>query len=95
MMALLSFLERDRAEQQAEDRDTLLAYLGTHYYNSGDFVGNMNPSMFDLEITELPDGEVLPDGTTLLIDDVEIKMTVFLEVDYEYYILRLKSRRRR
>lgn len=83
--------ERDRAEQQAEDRDTLLAYLGSHYYNSGDFAANMNPSMFDLEITELPEGEVLPDGTTLLIDAVETKTTVFLDVDYEYYILRLNQ----
>lgn len=83
--------ERDRTEQQAEDRDSLLAYLGSHYYNSGDFVSNPNPSMFDLEITELPEGEMLPDGTTLLIDAVETKETVFLETDYEYYILRLNQ----
>lgn len=83
--------ERDRTEQQAEDRDTLIAYLGSHYYNSGDFVGNMNPSIDDLVITELPDGEIVPDGHTLLSLAVETHNTVFLEVDYEFYILRLNQ----
>ncbi len=83
--------ERDRAEVQAEDLDTLNAYFQSHYYNSGDFVGNLNPSMFDLIITELPDGETLPVDHTFLIDAIETKMTVFLDVDYEYYILRLNQ----
>ncbi|MBT8265135.1 MAG: FKBP-type peptidyl-prolyl cis-trans isomerase [Bacteroidia bacterium] len=83
--------ERDRAEQQAEDRDTLLAYLGSHYYNSDDFVGNMNPTINELVITELPEGETLPDGHTLLIDAVETHNTVLLEVDYEFYILKLNQ----
>ncbi len=83
--------ERDRTEQQADDRDTLIEYLGKHYYNSGDFIGNMNPSINDLIITELPDGEMLPDNHTFLIDAIEIKNTVYLEVDYEYYILRLNQ----
>ena len=84
---------RDRAEQQIADKDTLLGYLETHYYNSSVFVGNTNPSINDLIISELPEDGVLPDPTnnTLLIDAVEIKNTVFTEVDYEYYILRLNQ----
>jgi len=83
--------ERDRTEQQAEDRDTLLAYLGSHYYNSGDFLGNMNPSIDDLVITELPEGETVPADHTMLSLAVEIHNSIFLEVDYEYYILRLNQ----
>ena len=83
--------ERDRAEQQAEDRDTLIAYLESHYYNSGDFAGNTNPSLNDLVITELPEGESVPADHTLLIDAVETHQTVLLDVDYEYYILRLNQ----
>ena len=86
-----SIPERDRAEQQADDRDTLIDYLQTHYYNSGVFVGNMNPSIDDLIITKLPDGEILPDEHTFLIDAVETKSTVLLDVDYEYYILKLNQ----
>ncbi|MCF6295930.1 MAG: hypothetical protein L3J25_09610 [Flavobacteriaceae bacterium] len=81
---------RDRAEQQVIDRDSLIGYLETHYYNSSVYVGNPNPSINDLVITELPDGESVPADHTLLIDAIEIKTTVF-EADYEYYILRLNQ----
>ena len=82
---------RDRAEQQVIDRDSLIGYLETHYYNSSVFVGNTNPSINDLIISELPENGILPDPTnnTLLINAVEIKNTVFTEVNYEFYILRL------
>ena len=83
--------ERDRTEQQAADKDTLLDYLSSHYYNSGDFDGNMNPSFTEIVITELAEGESVPDGHTLLADDVETLQTVFLDVDYEYYILRVNQ----
>jgi hypothetical protein len=82
---------RDRAEQQIADKDSLIGYLETHYYNSSVFVGNPNPSINDLVVTELPDGESLPVDHTLLIDAIEIKTTVHVEVDYEYYILRLNQ----
>jgi hypothetical protein len=83
---------RDRAEQQVIDKDSLIGYLETHYYNSSAFLGNLNPSINDLIISELADGETNPPvGHTLLIDAIEIKTTVFLDVDYEYYILRLNQ----
>ena len=62
----------DRTEQQVIDKDSLIGYLETHYYNSSVFVGNMNPSINDLVITELADGETNPPvDHTLLIDAIE------------------------
>lgn len=83
---------RDRAEQQIADKDSLIGYLETHYYNSSVFVGNLNPSINDLIISELAGGETNPPvDHTLLIDAIETKTTIFLDVDYEYYILRLNQ----
>lgn len=81
----------DRTEQQVIDKDSLIGYLETHYYNSSVFVGNTNPSINDLVITELLSGETVPENHSLLIDSVEIKTTILLEVDYEYYILRINQ----
>ncbi len=81
----------DRGEQQIIDNDSIVGYLETHYYNSGDFVGNPNPSMNDLVITELMDGETVPADHTLLMDAVETKTTVFSETDYQYYVLNLNE----
>jgi hypothetical protein len=87
--------ERDRAEQQVIDKDSLIGYLETHYFNSSAFVSNPNPLLNNLVITELPEGENVPTNHTLLIDAVEIKTTVFVDVDvdvtYEYYVLRLNQ----
>ena len=82
---------RDRATQQIADKDTLISYLQTHYYNSGDFEGNLNPSIDDLVITKLEDGETLPTGNSLLIDDVVTKTTTYLDVEYEYYYLSINK----
>jgi len=90
--------ERDRAEQQLVDKDSLLGYLNTHYYNASTFATPANFKMSELIITELPkddNGNYLdlpdPDNNSLLIDDVEIKTTTYLDVEYEYYILRLNQ----
>lgn len=83
--------ERDRAEQQVIDKDSLIGYLEAHYYNSSVFVGNTNLSINDLVITELLSGESVPVDHTILIDAIETKTTVFVDVDYEYYILRLNQ----
>jgi len=90
--------ERDRAEQQLVDKDSLLGYLSTHYYNASTFVTPGNYRTSDLVISELPkdeNGNYLdlpdPDNNALLIDDVEIKTTTYLDVEYEYYILRLNQ----
>ncbi|MBT8271586.1 MAG: peptidylprolyl isomerase, partial [Bacteroidia bacterium] len=83
--------ERDRAEQQAEDVDSLQSYFQTHYYNSAVFENSINPTIDDLVITKLEDGESVPDGHTLLIDDISTGNTVFLDIDYEYYFLKLNQ----
>jgi hypothetical protein len=47
--------------------------------------------MQDLVIIELLDGEELPSDYSFLIDDVETKMTTHMDIEYEYYILRIKQ----
>ena len=95
---IITVPERDRAEQQLIDKDSLLGYLSTHYYNASTFEIPGNFKTSDLIITELPkdeNGNYLdlpdPDNNTLLIDDIEIKTTIYLDVEYEYYILRLNQ----
>ena len=86
-----SIPERDRAEQQAEDVDTLQSYFQSHYYNSGVFENSINPTIDDLIITKLEEGESVPDGHTLLMEDITTRTTVYLDVDYEYYFLMLNQ----
>ncbi|MGB5420073.1 FKBP-type peptidyl-prolyl cis-trans isomerase [Algibacter sp.] len=81
----------DRTEQQVIDNDLLLDYLETHYYNSDIYIDNPNPSISDLEITELLDGESVPAGHTLLKDNIETHNTFYEDADYAYYILRLNQ----
>ena len=82
---------RDRGEQQIIDNDSIIGYLETHYYNSDFFIGNSDPSISDIVITEIADGESLPDGNTLLMEDVETKTTFYEDTDYEYYVLKLNQ----
>ncbi|EDP69943.1 hypothetical protein FBALC1_10437 [Flavobacteriales bacterium ALC-1] len=86
-----TFTEEDRDVQQLKDKDSLLDYLNTHYYNSSFFESGTNHKYTDIVITELEEGEDVPSGSTLLIDDIEIHTTVFLDYDYEYYILRINQ----
>jgi FKBP-type peptidyl-prolyl cis-trans isomerase FkpA len=82
---------RDRTEQQIADNDSILKYLNNHYYNSSDFGGsNLDPSIQDLVISELLEGETVPSGHTLLKDAVGTPKTVVYEnTDYEIYVLKL------
>ena len=69
---------RDRTEVQAEDKLLLIDYLDNHYYNADKFDGtNPNPSIKDLEITKLEEGETLPGTARFLIDDVITKSLNF------------------
>jgi len=86
-----SIEEEPRDVQQEKDQVILDTYLATHYYNSGDFVGNPNPSMFELVITELAEGESLPADHTMLVDAVDTYQTNYKEQDYNYYILRINQ----
>ena len=83
---------RDRAEQQASDMDTLQNYFETHYYNSGELNAlSTYPTLDDIVISKLEDGESLPPNTTLLSEAVEPKTTTFKDVDYTYYILSIEE----
>ena len=89
--SVTSIPERDRTEQQVIDNDSLIGYLNTHYYNSSEVNGLTNPTMQDLVISELMDGETLPSNSSFLINDVETLMTTHMDVEYEYYILKIKQ----
>ena len=84
---------RDRDEVQAEDIIELGAYLSSHYYNSGDFEGNLDPSIADITITELLVNETVPADHTLLSESLklELKTVEFADTEYKYYILRLNQ----
>ena len=88
---IISVPENDRTEQQLTDKDSLIGYLSSHYYNSSEVNSLANPTMQDLVIIELLDGEELPSDYSFLIDDVETKMTTHMDIEYEYYILRIKQ----
>ena len=87
----IPFVERDRTEQQMADKDSILNYLSTHYYNSSYFETGTNHKYDDIVITELPIGEGVPDGNTLLVEAVETFEIEYLETDYEYYVLRINQ----
>ncbi|SFD32773.1 FKBP-type peptidyl-prolyl cis-trans isomerase [Algibacter pectinivorans] len=89
----------DRTEQQVIDDSLLVDYLERHYYNSSAFGdSNTNPSIADLNIEELLDGETLEDGNTLLGDLLDVpgsalitKTVNYLDTEYKVYILKLNQ----
>lgn len=84
---------RDRTEQQMADNDSIIKYLTNHYYNSSELgVSNLDAGIQDIVITELIEGEALPDGHTLLIDAVGTsKKTIYEDTNYEYYVLNINQ----
>ena len=88
---IISVPESDRTEQQVIDNDSLVGYLNTHYYNSSEVNDMTNPSINDLMFIELLDGEEVPSDHSLLIDNVEIKTTTHMDVEYMYYVLKIKQ----
>lgn len=88
---ITSVPENDRTEQQVIDNDTLVHYLNSHYYNAAEVNALANPTISDVVITELLEGETLPTGAALLMSDVERKTTTYLDVEYDYYILKIKQ----
>ena len=92
----VTFQERDRTEQQDADKTDWLEYFTGHYYNSGFFETGSDHKYSDIIITEREtdgNGNFLdvPVGHTLLLDAIETKFTTYLDVDYEYYILRINQ----
>ncbi|GGW70698.1 hypothetical protein DFQ11_106150 [Winogradskyella epiphytica] len=94
----IPYVLEDRTEQQAKDKDSLLSYLSTHYYNSAFFETGTNHRYNDIVITELPkdeSGNYLempdPENNTLLIEAVETLTTEYKDVSYEYYVLNINQ----
>ena len=88
---IVSVPENDRTEQQVIDKDSLLGYLNSHYYNSTEVNALANPTIADVVITELLEGETLPSDATLLMSAVETKTTTYEDVEYDYYILKINQ----
>ncbi|MBU3821425.1 hypothetical protein KO566_05085 [Flavobacteriaceae bacterium XHP0103] len=83
---------RDRGEQQIVDKDSLVNYLETHYYNSTHLDTIANPNTNELIITKLNNGEEVPEGHTLLIEGVgDSKKVVYRDTDYEFYVLKINQ----
>ncbi|EPR72600.1 Calcium-binding protein [Winogradskyella psychrotolerans RS-3] len=87
----VAFVEEDRTEQQVKDRDSLLLYLSTHYYNSGFFLTGSDHKYTDIVITALEEGETVPENHTLLMTAVETRTTTYFEANYEYYVLNINQ----
>ncbi|WP_179006592.1 FKBP-type peptidyl-prolyl cis-trans isomerase [Winogradskyella forsetii] len=85
------FVEADRTEQQAEDNAEIQAYLSSHYYNSSFFETGTDHKYTDIIITELEEGESVPDGHTILSEAVQTRNVTYLETYYEYYVLTLNQ----
>ncbi|GGZ93919.1 FKBP-type peptidyl-prolyl cis-trans isomerase [Algibacter mikhailovii] len=84
---------RDRDEQQMADKDSIVAYLDSHYYNSSVFDGsNPNVSSKDLIITELQVGESIPEGHRLLAKDTIMKKVNYADTDYEIWYIDLNPK---
>tara|TARA_R110002049_G_scaffold38978_2_gene120391 strand:- start:48660 stop:49595 length:936 start_codon:yes stop_codon:yes gene_type:complete len=77
---------RDRGEQQIADDVAIVDYLESHYYNASFFEGNTNPKISDIIITNSASS-----GSALLMDAVETKTTVYANISYKYYILKLNQ----
>ena len=90
---LVEIPENDRTEQQIIDRDSLLGYFETHYYNSAYLQDNPDFTLDDIIISELPEDGELPDPNqnTMLSDDIIILTTTYFDVEYEYYILKINQ----
>jgi len=85
--------DNDRGEQQATDIALIETYLSTHYYNSNFIANQTNPGVEDIIITQLAEGEQVPDGHTLLIDSPNLiqAQQTYQETLYTYYYLNLNE----
>jgi len=80
---------RDRAEQYAEDLESIESYLATHFYNYEEF--NADPNTTDFEIVfDTIEGD--NSTRTPLSDQVEFKMVTDDEgVEYRLYYLKVRE----
>ena len=83
--------DRDRAEQQLADNDSIINYLNTHYYNKSELLAMTNPTPRDIvlkEFTGTPDA-----GYSLLFGDENLitQTTTFEDTQYTFYVLKINQ----
>ncbi|AXG70864.1 hypothetical protein KORDIASMS9_03114 [Kordia sp. SMS9] len=83
---------RDRGEQQIEDDAALVAFLSTHFYNYEDFdlVNPESPANDAVRVSFDTIAGVNADKTPL-INQVEVRTTTFQDVEYKYYVLKVRE----
>ncbi|MEM6687038.1 MAG: hypothetical protein AAF617_14755 [Bacteroidota bacterium] len=89
----VSFAElRDRAEQQIEDDAALVAYLNTHFYNYEDF-DLVNPESVANDAVRIAFDTIAGANADKipLINQVEVRTTTYLDVEYKYYVLKVRE----
>jgi hypothetical protein len=89
----VSFAElRDRAEQQVEDDAALIEFLNTHFYNYEDFdlTNPDSPANDAVRIVIDTIAGVNADKIPL-INQVEVRTTTYIDVDYKYYVLNVRQ----
>ncbi|MGC6430232.1 MAG: hypothetical protein ACON5F_04245 [Jejuia sp.] len=79
------------AEKYVSDSTAISDYLKTHYYNSSRFDGGSGDAN-DIIIGELgAEGDAIPTGNALLMNNVEMKSYVLGDITYHYYILNIRQ----
>jgi hypothetical protein len=89
----VSFAElRDRGEQQIEDDAAIVAFLNTHFYNYEDFdlTNPENPANDAVRIVFDTIAGVNADKIPL-INQVEVRTTTHFDVEYKYYVLKVRQ----
>lgn len=89
----ISFAElRDRGEQQVEDDAALVEFLNTHFYNyeEFDFTDPAGVANDDFRIT-FGKIEGANADKTPLINQVEERTTTYFDIEYKYYVLKLRE----
>lgn len=79
----------DFEQNVINDNDSIVKYLNTHYYNSSELENN--PRLNKIKITKVDSIPVVPEGSTLLIDNVEVDSFLLNNFNYKYYTLKISQ----
>lgn len=83
---------RDRAEQQVEDDAALTEFLSTHFYNYEDFdLTNPESAANDTFVMVFDTIAGANADKIPLINQVEERTTTYLDIEYKYYVLKLRE----
>lgn len=84
--------QRDRTEQQIEDSAELIEFLNTHFYNYDEF-DFTNPDGEANDTFQMTFGKIEGANAdrTPLINQVETRTITYFDVEYTYYVLKLRQ----